>query len=156
MPPTVRHLFCCVLLILLPFQALAAAFIAAQAPLASCAQMMEDGMGVLRGDGRQRAMVTPGIALDYDTTRVYLAGTARLHRAAGVNHDDGAARAGFSFYDAGYEQTQPWLIIEARRMHGLSERTEITPMLRLINKNHFVEAGINTMRDARFNDMFIF
>jgi hypothetical protein len=41
-------------------------------------------------------------------------------------------------------------------MHGLSERTEITPMLRLINKNHFVEAGINTMREARFNDMFIF
>lgn len=114
------------------------------------------GVGVLHRDGRQRAMATPGVQVDYETTRVYFAGTHRLYRASGVNHDFTSARAGFSFYETDYEETQPWLIVEARRSKGLSERTEITPMLRLINKNYFVEAGMSTMRQARFNFMYIF
>jgi hypothetical protein len=114
------------------------------------------GAGMLHRDGQQRFMATPGLQLDYETTRVYVAGVGRLYRASGVNHDFAQARFGFSFYEAEYEQTQPWLIVEARRMRGLSERTEVTPMLRFINKNYFVEAGINTMRQARFNYMYIF
>ncbi len=114
------------------------------------------GVGVLHRDGRQRAMATPGIQVDYETTRVYLGATHRLYRASGVNHDFSAVRTGFSFYEAEYEQTQPWLILEARRSQGLSERTEVTPMLRLINKNYFVEAGVSTMRQARLNFMYIF
>lgn len=114
------------------------------------------GAGVLHRDGRTRAMASPGVQVDYETTRVYLAATHRLYRAQGVNHDFTSVRAGFSFFEAQYEETQPWLILEARRMHDLSERTEITPMLRLINKNFFVEAGVNNMRQARFNFMYIF
>lgn len=114
------------------------------------------GVGVLHRDGRQRAMATPGVQVDYETTRLYLAATHRLYRASGVNHDFTSARAGFSFYETDYAETQPWLIVEARRSKGLSERTEITPMLRLINKNYFVEAGMNTLRQARFNFMYIF
>ena len=114
------------------------------------------GVGVLHRDGQQRAMVSPGVQVDYETTRVYLGATHRLYRASGVNHDFTSARAGFSFYETDYEETQPWLIVEARRSKGLSEKTEITPMLRFINKNYFVEAGVNTMRQARFNFMYIF
>ncbi len=114
------------------------------------------GVGLLHRDGQQRAMATPGVQVDYETTRVYLAATGRLYRAHGVNHDYASARAGFSFYEVDYEQTQPWLIVEARRMKGLSERTEVTPMLRFINKNYFVELGANNMRQARFNYMYIF
>lgn len=44
MPRAVRHLFACLLLVLLPFQALAASYAVAEAPLASCAGMMMDGM----------------------------------------------------------------------------------------------------------------
>jgi hypothetical protein len=114
------------------------------------------GIGALHRDGRTRAMASPGVQVDYETTRIYLAGTHRLYRAQGVNHDFTSVRAGFSFYEAQYEATQPWLILEARRMHDLSERTDITPMLRLINKNFFIEAGVNNMRQARFNFMYIF
>ncbi|HEX8611156.1 MAG TPA: hypothetical protein VF800_07685 [Telluria sp.] len=114
------------------------------------------GIGALRGDGPTRMMATPGVQLDYETTRVYLAATHRLYRANGVNHDFSSARAGLSFYETGYDQTQPWLVVEARRMHGLSGRTEVTPMLRLINKRYFIEAGVNNMRQARFNVMYIF
>ena len=40
----VRHLFACLLLVLLPFQALAASFAVAAAPVVSCTEQMMDGM----------------------------------------------------------------------------------------------------------------
>jgi len=116
------------------------------------------GAGGVRGNdfGGTRALIAPGLQLDYETTRIYLAGFGRLYRADGVRNDYGAARAGFSFYTVEYEETQPWFVVEARRMRDLSDKTEITPMLRLINKDYFVEAGVNTDGQGRFNFMYIF
>lgn len=115
------------------------------------------GLGGLRGNdfSGTRTLWAPGIQLDYETTRVYVAAFGRLYRAEGINHDYAAVRAGFSFYEAEYEETQPWFIVEARRMRGLSEQIEVTPMLRLINKGYFVEAGLNLDKQARFNFMYI-
>lgn len=116
------------------------------------------GLGPVGGNdfGGQRLMLAPGLSADWETTRLYVSATARLYRAAGMNHDYAAVRAGFSFYEADYDETQPWLIVEARRMRGLSDRIEVTPMLRLIHSRYFVEAGINTMKQVRFNYMYIF
>lgn len=116
------------------------------------------GVGPVNGNdfGGTRTMVAPGLAADWETTRLYVSGTLRLYRASGIIHDYAAVRAGFSFYEVDYDETQPWLILEARRMRGLSMRTEVTPMLRLIHKRYFIEAGVNTMKQARFNFMYIF
>jgi len=100
--------------------------------------------------------ISPSIQFDYETTRLYFAASYRLYRAKDINHDFSSLKAGFSLYETEYDQTQPWIIIEARRMHDLSDKTEITPMLRLINKNYFIEAGINNSHQARFNFMYIF
>ena len=94
--------------------------------------------------------------MDYETTRVYLAATARLYRAEDLNHDFASIRAGFSFYEVDYDEIQPWLVIEARRMHDLSGKTEITPLLRLVHNRFFVEAGVNNSRQARANLMYTF
>lgn len=116
------------------------------------------GAGSLRSSdfSGAKAMLTPGVQFDYETTRLYFAATARLYRAPGIKHDYASVRAGFSFHEVDYEETQPWLIVEARRMRGLSDRVEITPMIRLINKGYFIEAGVNNARQARFNFMYIF
>lgn len=116
------------------------------------------GVGALRGNdfAGTRAMATPGIQVDYETTRVYVSAFGRLYRAEGVNHDYAAARVGFSFYESDYDEVQPWLLLEARRMRHLSDQTEITPMLRLIHNRYFVEAGVNNMRQLRFNFMVTF
>ena len=103
-----------------------------------------------------KVMISPGVQLDYETTRIYVQGTARLYRADNINHDFLSARGGFSFYESDYDKTQPWFILEARHMQGLSDKVEITPMLRLINKSFFIEAGVNNSRDPRFNFMYIF
>jgi hypothetical protein len=115
------------------------------------------GLGAVRGSdfSGTRTLWAPGVQVDYETTRIYLAAFGRLYRARDLNHDYGALRAGFSFYEAEYDQTQPWLVVEARRMRGLSASTEITPMLRLINKGWFVELGVNQHRQGRFNFMYI-
>jgi hypothetical protein len=98
------------------------------------------GAGSVQGNdfAGSKSLFAPGVQFDYETTRVYVAASGRLYRANGIKHDYGAVRAGFSFYEVDYEETQPWLIVEARRMRGLSDKTEITPMLRLINKGYFV------------------
>ncbi len=116
------------------------------------------GVGALRGNdfAGTRTMLAPGVSADFETTRVYVNATARLYRAPGINHDFASARAGFSFYETDYEETQPWFIVEARRMRGLSDKVEITPMLRLINKRYFVELGLNNSNQARINFMYIF
>jgi hypothetical protein len=115
------------------------------------------GVGALQGNDftGTRTMLAPGVSADFETMRVYLNATARLYRATGINHDFASARAGFSFYETDYDETQPWFIVEARRMRGLSDRVEITP-LRLVNKRYFVELGMNNSNQARFNFMYIF
>ena len=116
------------------------------------------GLGSVTGNdfAGSKAMASPGIQVDYETTRVYASVFGRLYRAGALNHDFLSARAGFSFYEVDYDQIQPWLVVEARRMRGLSDKTEVTPMLRLIHNRYFVELGVNNFRQARLNFMYIF
>ena len=116
------------------------------------------GIGGVQGNdfAGTKTMVSPGMQVDYETTRVYVSAALRLYRANGINHDYGAVRAGFSFFEAHYDETQPWFILEARRMRELSDKLELTPMLRLINKGYFIEGGVNNSRQIRFNFMYIF
>jgi hypothetical protein len=122
------------------------------------------GIGALQGEDKlvgknddfDKIMVTPGVQFDYETTRVYFQATHRLYRASDINHDYSSVRAGFSFYETDYDKTQPWFVLEARNMNGLSDKIEVTPMLRFINKSFFVEAGMNTDYKPRFNFMYIF
>ncbi len=103
-----------------------------------------------------RLMLAPGLAADYETPRVYFSASARLYRARGLQHDTASLRAGFSFYATDYDETQPWLLLELRRMRALSNATEVTPLLRLVHNRFFIEAGVSTARQARFNLMYIF
>jgi len=116
------------------------------------------GAGAIQGNdfSGSRVAAAPGVQVDYETTRIYLAANARLYRADDLNHDVASIRAGFSFYEVNYDQVQPWIIVEARRMRGLSDQTEVTPMLRLIHNRYFVELGVNNSRQARANVMYIF
>ena len=110
-----------------------------------------------------RSLLSPGVQVDYETTRIYLAATAKLIRAnaaatseSTIRHDELSVRTGFSFFDADYDEPQPWLIVEARRMKNLSDKTELTPMLRVIHNRYFVEAGYSNQKQLRFNVMFNF
>ena len=116
------------------------------------------GVGETYGTGlaNARLTVSPGLQLDYETRRLYGSVNARTYRGEGVNHSLLSTRAGFSFYEVDYDQVQPWFILEARHMSFISNDIEITPMLRMIHKSFFVEAGANTSGKPRLNFMYIF
>jgi hypothetical protein len=134
------------------------------APHAQANLWFQGGVGALQGEDKlvggnrdfNKIMITPGVQLDYETTRIYFQAAHRLYRASDINHDYTSVRAGFSFYESDYDKTQPWFVLEARNMNGLSDKIELTPMLRLINKSFFIEAGVNNSHEPRFNFMVIF
>ncbi|MEY3891676.1 MAG: hypothetical protein RL626_754, partial [Pseudomonadota bacterium] len=90
------------------------------------------------------------------TRRIYFATTHKFYRATNLNHDTTSIRAGFSFYEADYDQTQPWFILETKYTNQISDKIEVIPMLRLINKNIFVEGGVNNSGQPRLNLMYTF
>ena len=119
------------------------------------------GIGEIRGSVDNQSLdskfiASPGFQFDYETTRIYFATTHKLYRASNLNHDTTSIRAGFSFYEADYDKTQPWLILETKYTNQISDKIEVIPMLRLINKNIFVEGGVNNSGQPRLNLMYIF
>jgi hypothetical protein len=112
--------------------------------------------GRLRDEAGSRSLLAPAVLADYETTRVYVSGGLKTMHAGRTRQHTAYARAGFSFYEVDYDEIQPWFVLEARRMRGLSDETEITPMLRLIHKRYFVELGVNTAKQARASFMYIF
>lgn len=113
------------------------------------------GHGRMAGQGGYGALA---FMADYETTRLYAGGSLKALRGqGGLRHDIARFRTGFSFWEAEYEGTQPWFIVEAERTRysagAMREGTLVTPMLRLIHRRYFVELGAN--RDGGlFNLMF--
>ena len=119
------------------------------------------GLGEIRGSIDNQSIdskfiASPGFQFDYETRRVYFAATHKLYRASNLNHDTTSIRAGFSFYEADYDKTQPWFILETKYTNQISDKIEVIPMLRLINKNIFVEGGVNNSGQPRLNLMYTF
>jgi hypothetical protein len=114
------------------------------------------GLGSTTGNGFEgsKAMASPGLQVDYETTRFYSMASARVFAAQGATSNITTARLGASFYEVDYDQPQPWIVIEARRMTFVSNQYEFTPMLRVIHNRYFVEAGANLSGQLRFNFMY--
>ena len=104
---------------------------------------------------------TPSLQFDVESTRLYFLAKARMIRAPQMNYDTAAVQAGFSFYEAGFNDTQPWFVIEAKTMRNNDPALQVTPALRLINKNYFLEFGVTNPWQGegfapRLNAMFVF
>ena len=114
------------------------------------------GLGATTGNAftGTKAMASPGIQVDYETTRFYSMASARVYAAEGATSNITSARLGASFYEVDYDEPQPWIVVEARRMTFVSKQYEFTPMLRFIHKRYFVEAGANLSGQLRFNFMY--
>lgn len=123
----------------------------------------------LGGAGRSdsRALWSPAVLADWETTRLYAGGGLKTQRAGSWRRDTAYARTGFSFYEVEYEEVQPWFILEVKREseriplvgHGphtafhRAAETEWMPMLRFIHRRWFVELGVNR-EGGMFNLMF--
>jgi len=114
------------------------------------------GLGTTTGNtfGGSKAMASPGVQVDYETTRFYSMASARVYAAQGATSNITLVRLGASFYEVDYDQPQPWLVVEARRITFVSNQYVFTPMLRVIHNRYFVEAGASLSGQLRFNFMY--
>jgi hypothetical protein len=104
---------------------------------------------------------SPSFQFDYETTRLYFLAKMRMLRALGMNNDTAAIQGGFSFYEADFDETQPWFVLEAKTTRNFDPSMQVTPALRLINKNYFLELGVTnpfnkSERAPRLNLMFTY
>jgi hypothetical protein len=104
---------------------------------------------------------SPSIQFDYETTRAYFLAKARMVRAPNMNNDTAAIQGGFSFYESHFDETQPWFVIEAKTTRNFNPSLQVTPALRLINKDYFLEIGLTNPFDkneraARLNVMLTY
>jgi len=100
--------------------------------------------------------LSPSIQFDYETKRLYTSLSHQVLRGAHENFDRTQFKSGFSFYEASYEKTQPWFILEVMNMNSLSNKVAVIPTLRLINKALFFEAGISTKGEPKLHIMYTF
>ena len=122
------------------------------------------GLGYLEGSNERlgsdskvsTAFISPALQWDYETKRVFLLASHQLIRGDSINHDTTKLKAGFSFYETSYDETQPWLILDVMNINGINPRPEVTPMLRLINKALYFEGGVSNMGNPRFHVMYTF
>lgn len=118
------------------------------------------GHGAAARDGSgqvdNRAAWSPWTQADWETQRLYLAASARWFQAADVGRWMTAARAGVALTPAHYDRWQPWLMLEARTMEDLQPGVEVTPMLRLLHRRLFAEAGVSTRGSVRVNLSYTF
>ncbi|CEN55715.1 hypothetical protein [Candidatus Methylopumilus turicensis] len=105
------------------------------------------GIGEASGDSSGFSY-SPSVQFDYETTRIYFLAKARIVRAPHIQYDTYSVQSGFSLYETSFEETQPWLVIEAKTSENMMTKNEVTPALRLINQNYFLELGITNPWDA--------
>lgn len=110
-----------------------------------------------QGD-KQRTLFSPMVMADWETTRLYAGAGWSTRRAPGsgsIRRDSAYLRGGFSFYEAEYDELQPWLIAEGKttRDEGAARKEEAALWLRVIHKRFFVELGADDQGRARFGLM---
>jgi hypothetical protein len=103
-----------------------------------------------------RFYVSPTIQFDHETRRIYTMVSHQILRVAHDNFDTTKAKAGFSFYKTEYNETQPWFILEVSHTNSMSEKLEVIPTIRLINKALYFEAGVSTEGDPKLHLMYTF
>jgi hypothetical protein len=103
-----------------------------------------------------RFYVSPTIQFDHETRRIYSMVSHQILRVAHDNFDRTKAKVGFSFYKTEYNETQPWFILEISHTNSMSEKLEVIPTIRLINKALYFEAGVSTEGDPKLHLMYTF
>ena len=100
--------------------------------------------------------LSPTLQFDYETKKVYGLISHQILRVGHENFDTTKIEGGFSFYETGYNETQPWFILKAKNTNSIFNKIEYTPTLRLINKTIFMDAGVTTDGDPSIHLMYTF
>ena len=105
---------------------------------------------------KDHSYLSPTLQFDYETKNVYGLISHNVLRVGHENFDTTKIEGGFSFYETGYNEIQPWLILKAKNTNSIFNKIEYTPTLRLITKALFIDAGVTTDGDPTIHLMYTF
>ena len=101
-----------------------------------------------------------GLWGDYETRRVYARLSVQTHQVEDVGQTITTGQALWAPYAADYEDIATWVGLQVERRNHLSDATEVTPMLRLFQRDWWVDAGVSVNKahrgDVFLNLMFLF
>ena len=100
--------------------------------------------------------LSPTLQFDYETKRLFGLVSHQILRVGHENFDTTKIEGGFSFYETGYNETQPWIILKAKNTNSILNKIEYISTLRLINKAVFMDAGMTNDGDPSFHIMYTF
>lgn len=101
-----------------------------------------------------------GLWADYETRRVYFRGTVQTNWTEDFSQTVITTQALWAPYAADYEDVATWIGAQAERRNGLSDATQITPLLRFFQRTWWIDLGVSVNRthrgDAFINFMYLF
>lgn len=107
-----------------------------------------------RESGDERLGAQVGFWFDYETRRIYTRFSTSTHWTSAYSQTVNTAQALWAPYAADYEDVATWIGLQVERRNGLSDATQITPLLRFFQRNWWVDAGVS-VNSAHRGDLFL-
>ena len=95
-----------------------------------------------------------GLWGDYETRRIYTRASVQTHWTSAFSQTVSTAQALWAPYAADYEDVAAWIGLQVQRRNGLSDATQVTPLLRFFQRNWWVDGGVSVNSKHR-GDVFI-
>lgn len=111
------------------------------------------GAGAGSGDDT-RAGLHGGFWADHETRRIYGRLSTHTYLAGGRSQTVTTAQGLWAPYAADYEDIATWLGLQLERRSGLTDATQVTPLLRLFQRRWWVDVGVSVNREHR-GDAFV-
>jgi DNA-binding transcriptional MerR regulator len=110
------------------------------------------GVGVSSRGGHDQASAWTGILGDYETRRIFTSYEARFMAAGDIETSlSQRARVGVAPYKGGYDDLQPWLMLQVDHHPSKEDTLVATPLVRMFYKTTLVEAGYSSNNHVMFN-----
>lgn len=110
------------------------------------------GAGVTTLDGHSQFAAWTSILADYETRRIFTSYEARFITAGDIDTAfSHRARVGVSPYKGGYDEINPWLMLQVDHHPTKEDDLVVTPLVRAFYGTNLIEAGYSSNHNIMFN-----
>ena len=110
------------------------------------------GAGVATLDGHRQFAAWSSVLADFETRRVFTSYEARYLSAGDIDRAfSQRARVGVAPYKGGYDEINPWLMLQVDHHPTKIDNVVVTPLVRAFYGTNLVEAGYSSNHTIMFN-----
>ena len=110
------------------------------------------GAGVSTLDGHSQFAAWTSILADYETRRIFTSYEARFITAGDIDTAfSHRARVGVSPYKGGYDEINPWIMLQVDHHPTKEDDLVVKPLVRMFYGTNLIEAGYSSNHNIMFN-----